>query len=450
MAVAEYRSVRPSRDPMFTKIPGSNGFPLIGQLFSLIYNLPQFIESCHNKYGPVFRVNAGVEKLVIVLGADLAEKVLVLESKNYSAELGYRRLLPLFGRGILQHDFDEHLFQRRMFQTAFRSNALRGYVRTIATIMHSEIRQWAEITSFRLYPHVKALLLRTALAVFFGIHQLGEPDRELADAFIDAMNGTIRIFDINFPGFKMRKALRGRKVLREYLGGLVSERRVNEGTDVLSHICKERNHNGEYFSDDELIDHAAFLLLAAHDTTATLLQHLVYCLTKYPEWLGHIRNEVGDKSILEMEYDDIQTLQRTGWVIDEVLRTHSSTPAMMRATLRTVTLNGVSIPPNSTILLIPGFNHHAQEHWLNPHRFDPARFSAGRCEHQRHSFSYIPFGAGVHKCIGMHFARMQAALFITYFVTLYNFDLPKGYKPRFEYLPLTKICGGLPLNLRSR
>jgi cytochrome P450 len=143
-------------------------------------------------------------------------------------------------------------------------------------------------------------------------------------------------------------------------------------------------------------------------------------------------------------------MKATGWVIDEVLRTNSATPAVMRRTLQTVTLNGVSIPANSSLLLIPGFNHQVPDHWTNPNSFDPARFSPERCEYQKHAFSYIPFGGGVHKCIGMHFARMQATLFISHFVNVYDFATPNGYKPSFEYLPLPKIRDGLPLTLRFR
>jgi len=441
---------KPSREPLFRNIPGTSGFPLIGQLFSLIYDLPNFVKSRHKKYGPVFRINAGTVKMVIVVGPDLSKEVLIDKDKQFSTEFGYERLQPLFGRGLLQYDFDEHRFQRRIFQTAFTSQALRGYVGIMASRIENDVKHWGDIKDFHLYPHVKNLLLRTGLAVFYDIHETTEKNSILADAFIDTINGSLRMFDIDFPGFRMHKALKGRKILREYLGTLITERRTNDGKDILSYICKEKKENGEYFSDKELIDHAGFLLLAAHDTNASLIHHLIYYLTLYPEWLEKIRAEVRGRSIFELDYDDLQNMEATGWVIDEVLRKNSSTPAIMRRTLQTVTLNGVSIPVNTDLLLIPGFNHHTSEGWQNPNNFDPTRFSPEHCEHRNHHFNYIPFGGGVHKCIGMHFARMQAALFISHFITQYDFATPDGYRAKFEYMPLTKIRGGLPLTLRRR
>jgi cytochrome P450 len=450
MMSADYKHIKPSSNPRFMSIPGGNGLPLFGQLFSLLYDLPRFVRSHHRQYGPVFRINAGPEKIVIVLGAEFAREVLMDKEQRFSTELGYQRLLPLFGRGVLQYDFDEHLFQRRIFQSAFRTQALRGYAKTVAVEMNRKIWQWRHVQNFRLFDHLKGLLLRSALAVFYGIHETEERNEKLAQAFVDAINGTVRIFDIDLPGFRMHRALRGRRIIREYIRALIPERRVAAGADLLSCICKEKKENGEYFSDHELIDHAGFLLLAAHDTNTSLIQHLIYYLTKYPEWQDRIRAEVGERSVLDIDYDDLQAMEALSWVIDETLRMHSSTPAVMRRTLKTVHFNGVVIPANSSLLLIPGFNHYDPADWTDPDKFDPERFSPTRGEHRKNPYSFIPFGAGVHKCIGMHFARMQVAIFVSHFLRLYRFRTPPGYRPKFQYMPLSKIRDGLPLILSPR
>lgn len=415
-----------------------------------MYDLPGFIERRYEKYGPVFRIKAGPEPIAVVLGPDLAQEVLLDNERVFSTELGYRRLAPLFGRGLLQRDFEDHRFQRRIFQTAFTAQALRGYMGIIARQIIGDLEGWAEVEDFRLFGHVKELLLRSGLAVFYGIDASPGTNTMLARAFEDMLDGTLRLFDLDLPGFKMRKALRGRKVVRDYMASLIPERRVVEGDDAFSYLCKERKENGEFFTDEELIDHAGFLLLAAHDTTASLLQHVVFFLTRYPDWLETLRAEVAERSILDLSYEDVRGLHATNHFLDEVLRTHSSTPAIMRTTLRDVELGGVTIPANSYIFLIPGFNHRAPSEWLDPDRFDPDRFARGRREHREHPFNYMPFGGGVHKCIGMHFARMQAALFISHFVRVFHFSTPAGYRPRFDYMPLSKIRDGLRLTLRPR
>jgi cytochrome P450 len=101
-------------------------------------------------------------------------------------------------------------------------------------------------------------------------------------------------------------------------------------------------------------------------------------------------------------------------------------------------------------MLIPGFNHRAPGAWWNPERFEPERFSSERSEHRRHACNFIPFGGGAHKCIGMHFARLQAQLFVSQLLHCYDFATPARYRPRFQYFPLPRIRDGLPLHLTQR
>ena len=56
------------------------------------------------------------------------------------------------------------------------------------------------------------------------------------------------------------------------------------------------------------------------------------------------------------------------------------------------------------------------EYWDNPHTFDPERWLEPRNEHKRHPFSFVGFGGGAHKCIGMHFALMQTKNFLHQFL----------------------------------
>jgi cytochrome P450 len=450
MTVARYRHEKPSQDPRFRALPGSGGLPIVGHLFSFLFDQPGFIRAQHEKYGPVFRINLGGMQVAIALGAELAEQVLLDKGQQFSNELGYQRLAPLFGRGLVQYDFDEHRFQRRLFQTAFKADALRGYVRLIADDVTRELDAWRDVENFRVYPHVKRLLLRSGLSVFYGLRATSEQNQVLADAFVDLINGSLRIFDVDLPGFRLHAALRARKLLRGYIQQLIPDRRERQGADMLSWLCKEKKESGEYFSDDELIDHAGFLLFAAHETTASLLQHLVYYLTLYPEWLQRIRDELAGRSAHDLDHEALQNLKVLGRVIDEVLRAHSPAPAVMRVTLQDVTMNGVTVPANSFVMLIPGFNHHAPSAWLDPQRFDPDRFAPERNEHRRNAFNYIPFGGGAHKCIGMHFARMQAQLFASQLLHSYDFVTPPHYRPKFQYFPLPRIRDGLPLLLTPR
>ena len=84
--------------------------------------------------------------------------------------------------------------------------------------------------------------------------------------------------------------------------------------------------------------------------------------------------------------------------------------------------------------------------------FDPERFSDEIAEHRRHSFMWIPFGGGAHKCIGMHFARM---LFLLTFRELLakhqiEFAKPDYYPAKLQHFPFTRPLDNLPVKLARR
>jgi hypothetical protein len=76
-----------------------------------------------------------------------------------------------------------------------------------------------------------------------------------------------------------------------YLSSLLPAARQEERQDMLAYMAKETRPDGELFSDRELVDHANFLLFAAHDTTTSTLTHMMYYLARYPEWQQRIREE---------------------------------------------------------------------------------------------------------------------------------------------------------------
>jgi cytochrome P450 len=94
------------------------------------------------------------------------------------------------------------------------------------------------------------------------------------------------------------------------------------------------------------------------------------------------------------------------------------------------------------------FNHHLQEFWTAPRTFDPERWAPERAEHKRHSFQWLPFGGGAHKCLGLHFAELQTKIFLFHLLRNYQVTPDPGHKYRTRYVPLEIPGNGLPVCLR--
>jgi len=385
---------------------------------------------------------------VLLLGPEFAQETLLDSKRNYSSKMGYKwGLQPYFGDSyLLGNDFDEHKFQRRILQNGFKNAAMRGYVDLMNPVLEQGIDNWDFDSDFRFYPNIKRLLLEMGMKVFFGVDGASDLSRELSQTFSDLMEGQMGLFHVNIPGFKFHKAMKAKKALRAYVASLIPCAREEDRGDMLSFMAKETKPDGSYFSVDELVDHATFLIFASHDTTTSTLIHQMYYLAKEQNWQDKLREE-GQKvnGGGALAYDDLDQVTLSQVCFHESQRLHPSVALMMRRTIKETELGGHHIPANTLIFQMPIFTNRFEKYWTDPDSFDPARFLPERAEQKRHPFAYMAFGGGAHKCIGMHFAYMQAKLFTQVFLQSYKISLPENYQPEFLTIPLPKIKDHLPL-----
>lgn len=62
------------------------------------------------------------------------------------------------------------------------------------------------------------------------------------------------------------------------------------------------------------------------------------------------------------------------------------------------------------------------EIWTNPDSFEPERF----LDDKNPTCGYMPFGDGLHKCIGYQFATAEIALVASVLLRNYQFDVIEG------------------------
>src|SRR5262249_47006325 len=151
-------------------------------------------------------------------------------------------------------------------------------------------------------------------------------------------------------------------------------------------------------SDQALRDELVTMILAGHETTATLLSWIFYLLAKHPEIERRVREEAqrvlgARQPVLE----DLKALEYTRLVIDEALRLYPPAWIMERQAIAPDTLGGYPIEPGTIIGLCPYVLHRHPDHWDDPDRFDPERFRPERAN-GRAKYAYLPFGAGARTC----------------------------------------------------
>jgi cytochrome P450 len=170
-------------------------------------------------------------------------------------------------------------------------------------------------------------------------------------------------------------------------------------------------------------------------------------LGQNPQWQETLREECRALDKPYLEYEDLHSLPNLDNALMESLRLYPSVSMMARRTIRDSEIGGYFVPANTVLIMPPAFNHRMEAWWDDPLKFDPDRFGPQRQEHKRHSFSFVPFGGGIHKCIGMHFAQMNAKCFMYQFLSRYRFETPQGYQPKMQTVPMPRPADLLPLRL---
>jgi len=434
-------------------IPGDYGLPLIGHTIAIFKDPVQWAQQAYKNYGPVLKTSHLGIKFVIPLGPDLAQQVLTDPEQNFSSKAGYAaRLERIFGTSVITQDFADHRFHRRIMQTAFKVESLKGYISSINKVYDEALHNWEldqgkTISGFH---YIKDLLLCVAVNVFFGESSKSNQVSKLSNAFIDTLSGTLYAIPYPLPGSAMARGFRGRKVLDDYLRPLIPARRAGATEDMFSHLCRERDEQGNYFPDDDIVSQMIFLMFAAHDTTTATLTNAFYFLSQNP----HIKQQLYQQSKAlnkeNIDYDDLDKLELIEQVFYEVLRMLPAVAATPRRNLREVEMGGYAIPPHTQFMVIHGFNHFLEDYWTDPFKFDPARFSSERAEHKKHPFLYHPFGGGAHKCIGMHFSLIEFKCFLHKFILKYDFEARHKKLPGMIKFPIPKVRDNMQMELILR
>lgn len=433
-------------------LPGTSGLAFIGHTLEYVRDPQALFQNQWDAYGPVSNVGLLGKPWAMLLGPEACEVALRNADKAFANEPGWSFLVgPFFGRGLMLLDFEEHHMHRRIMQQAFTRDRLETYTAELQRVVREGIVAWVEDASFKSYPAFKQLTLDVAAEIFMGGAEHTSPPEMTAvnAAFIDCVQAATGIVRMNLPGTRWRRGTKSRRHLEAFLRSYLPARRAAEGDDLFSVLCHVVSEDGEKFSDDDVINHMIFLMMAAHDTSTITLSTMMQYLGQHPEWQERCRAESaarGEEPTLA-ELDGLTSLEL---VMKECLRLVSPVPVLARKTVKETEVLGVTIPADHFVLVAPHFSHLMGQHWTAPMTFDPERFSEERREDKSHRYAWEPFGGGVHKCLGMLFAGAEVKSIMHRLLLDFSWTVDPDYQVPMNYHSLPFPRDGQPVNLMCR
>ncbi|MDX1733271.1 MAG: cytochrome P450, partial [Halioglobus sp.] len=290
-------------------IPGDFGLPWLGKTRPWIRDFFGFAEGMHRRYGPVSKTCFLGTDLILVSGADNMQAAYLNSKELVSARLAPSNpLSPFYAGALLFTDGGIHRGKRRFMQHAFKFQAMRGYVDAINAIAAKHVQRLPTERPEPVFPLMKDLLTEVAATIFFGL-EIGDPMAStLMRDFVVMNEGLLALVrtERNIPGFAFPKAMRANQRIEDYFRSVIARRREGGGSDVLSHLCRATDDDGNWISDEEIVRQAKFLFFAAHDTTSSSMTNLLMFTGIDDTWQRAMRSEVsealGDRPI---SYEDL-------------------------------------------------------------------------------------------------------------------------------------------------
>jgi len=364
---------------------------------------------------------------------DAIRHVLVDNYENYTrTPAGLRVLRPMLGEGLLIAEGRAWKHQRRTLAPAFTPRAVTTLIPHMLAATDDTIAKLraASNAPVDLREAMQRMTLEIAGRTMFsfGMDRHGAALRDFVMEYGERLarpHFLDLLLPLSWPSPQDFSRARFRKRWTAFVGMLMAERRAagkNEGAppnDLFDLMGAARDpETGEAFTDEQLGDQVATMILAGHETTATALFWALYLLALDPAAQDQVAAEVQAATVDGAL--DLDRLKFTRAVVDETMRLYPPAFLIARAAAGADTIAGMPVKKNDVILIAPWLLHRHEKLWRDPNAFNPSRFMTGTPPDR---FAYLPFGVGARVCIGAHFALVEATLALAKMIGAFRIGL---------------------------
>jgi cytochrome P450 len=383
------------------RLPPGPRAPVALQTLAMRTRQRPYFERARRRYGSMFTVRLlGIGNAVVVSDPALIKQTFRADPTVLHAGTGSPLRTLLGENSLLGIDEAQHMEQRKLLLPSFKGQRIKAYEEMIAAIAAEEIDAWPRDRELATAASMQRITLRAILRALFGaegerLYALEEliPPWTVLGARLALAPELRHNFGSWSPWAKFVE-LRARvdAILDQLIATANADPALAERADVLASLVQARHEDGSPMSDVEIRDELVTMLVAGHETTSHTLAWALERISRHPELLRRLVAEVdeGGKQLREA-------------TIREVQRVRPTVAFAARLVREPFELGGYRLPVDTRVLLAASLTHYDPDLFAHPERFDPDRF----LDKLPDTYSWIPFGGGIRRCIGATFAHME-------------------------------------------
>jgi sterol 14-demethylase len=385
--------------------------------------------------GDVGQFRLADRDVVLLTGAEANELFFRAPEEVLDQSEAYPFMTPIFGEGVV---FDAPPERRRemLHNQALRDKFMRGHAVTIADEVEAMVGGWGDEGSIDLLDWFAELTIYTSSACLIGPRFRHELDRRFAELYHDLEQGTdaIAYVDPYAPIESFRRRDDARLGLVELVQAIMDRRAgappgTDEDRDLLDVLMSIRETDGSpRFSTDMVTGMFISMMFAGHHTTSGTAAWTLIELLRHPDELASVRAELDELYAHgeEVSYQALRDMPRLESAIKEALRLHPPLILVLRVVKEELEVEGYRVAPGKLVGASPAVSNRIAEDFPDPDAFVPERYLEPRAEDRANPWTYIPFGAGRHRCVGAPFAMMQLKAIFSVLLQQWDFELAQA------------------------
>jgi cytochrome P450 len=386
----------------------------------------------HRRCGPV--VNAGIAGMgyTYLLGPE-ANKFVFANADAFSWREAFQVLVPVDGpTALVVSDGADHRRRRSAVAPALHRRQVGDYVPIIAANADAVIDRWRPGQRIDVYDSLRAAVRRSIIESLFGA-RIAEHADFLGDQLQPLLALTHRLPQvmqvqqlIGSPGW--RRAMTARARIDDFVDGQVADARIHPRPDdhLLTMLITGRPDGGQPLTPNEIRDLVVSTIVAGYETTSGALAWAIYALLNVPGAWASAGAEVGRVfGTGPPTAQSLGALTYLNGVVQETLRLYSPGVISARKVKRDLEFDGHRIPAGRLLIFSPYVTHRIRDVWAQPEEFNPHRWDPDSPHyHWPAPHEFIPFSAGLHRCVGSVMATTEMTVMLARLVARTTLDLP--------------------------